>query len=138
MRNGMILTLYPAAFVSHAGGRLKQLYDTLKIEVYIPNESLELSQILLVYDPSASAISPDDKQKRLDNVEKELLKLAREAADVKTETVAVEKRWHDAVVGKDRTILNACVNFFFWATNINLGVALLGKMSHSPLKSVVN
>lgn len=56
---------------------------------------------------SATAISPNDKQKHLDNVEKELLKLAREAANVKAEVVAVEKRWHDAVLGNSRTTLNA-------------------------------
>jgi len=56
---------------------------------------------------SAATISPNDKHKRLDDVEKELLKLAREAANVKTETVAVEKRWHDAILGNDRTTLNA-------------------------------
>jgi hypothetical protein len=94
---------------SHVGYRLKQLHETLNIQVYFPNESLELSQVLLVYDPmtSATAILPNDKEKRLDNVEKELLKLAREAADVKTEIIPVEKRWHDAVLGKHRTTLNA-------------------------------
>jgi hypothetical protein len=89
--------------------RLKQLYESLNIQVHFPNESLELSQVLLVHDPmtSAAAISPDEKQKRLDDVEKELLKWAREAADVKTEVVDVEKRWHDAVLGNGRTTLNA-------------------------------
>lgn len=52
-------------------------------------------------------MSPDDKKKRLDGVEKELLKLAQEAADVKTETITVEKRWHDAILGRGRTTLNA-------------------------------
>jgi hypothetical protein len=96
-------------FLSNAGCRLKQLYETLNIHVYFPNESLELSRVLLVHDPmtSGAVISPNDKQKRLDDVEKELLKLAREAANVKTEIVAVEKRWHDAVLGNGRTTLNA-------------------------------
>lgn len=68
-----------------------------------------MSRVLLVYDPmtSATAISSNEKQKRLDDVDRELSKLAREAADVKTEVIIVEKRWHDAVLGKGRTTLNA-------------------------------
>ena len=63
----------------------------------------------MVYDPlgSNASLSPDEKKKHLDDVEKELLKLAKEAADVKTETIPVEKRWHDAVVGVNNTTLNA-------------------------------
>lgn len=68
-----------------------------------------MSEVLLVYDPltSAAMVSPDEKMKRLDGVEKELLKLAQEAADVKTETITVDKRWHEAVLGQGRTTLNA-------------------------------
>lgn len=33
--------------------------------------------------------------------------MAKDAADVKSETIAVEARWHDAVKGKDGTTLNA-------------------------------
>jgi hypothetical protein len=63
----------------------------------------------LVYDPLApgASLSPDDKKKHLDEVEKELLKWASEAADVKTETISVDQRWHDAVVGNGGTTLNA-------------------------------
>ncbi|KAF9523997.1 hypothetical protein CPB83DRAFT_820710 [Crepidotus variabilis] len=91
--------------------KLKQLQETHNVQIYFPNESLELSQVLLVHDPltSAGAISPDEKKKRLDTVEKELLKLAHEAADVKTENVTVEKHWHDAVLGRGRTTLNAII-----------------------------
>ena len=63
----------------------------------------------MVYDPlsSAASSSPDEKKKHLDDVETEILKLAKDAADVKTKVVSVEKRWHDAVVGKSGTTLNA-------------------------------
>jgi hypothetical protein len=88
---------------------LKQFHEAHNVLVYFPLESLESSQILLVYDPLSSATSatPDEKKKHLDDVETEILKLAKDAADVKTEVVPVEKRWHDAVVGKGGTTLNA-------------------------------
>jgi hypothetical protein len=43
----------------------------------------------------------------LEEVSKELLKLAKDAADVKSDIVPVDKKWHDAVVGQGGTTLNA-------------------------------
>lgn len=57
----------------------------------------------------AAPLSPAQKQAHLDEVQKELLKLAADAADVKTERMIVEAKWHSAVVGKAGTTLNACV-----------------------------
>ncbi|KAH9485184.1 Vigilin 1 [Psilocybe cubensis] len=91
--------------------KIKQFHDVHNVQAYFPSESLESSHILLVYDPlsTGASLSPDEKKKHLDDVEKELLKLARDAADVKTETIEVDKRWHDAVVGNGGTTLNAII-----------------------------
>jgi len=63
----------------------------------------------LVYDPLSPSASPSpvEKVKHLEDVAQELLKMAKEAADVKSQVIPVEKRWHDAVVGKGGTTLNA-------------------------------
>ena len=78
---------------------------------FFPPESEEQSSVLLVYDPTSPSASPSplEKSKSLEDVEKELLKMARDAADVKTEVVAVEKKWHDAVVGRGGTTLAGAV-----------------------------
>lgn len=91
--------------------RLKQFHDVHNVQVYFPSEASEQSTVLLVYDPlsPSASPSPDEKTKHLEEVEKELLKLVKDAADVKSESIAVEKRWHDAVVGQGGTTLNACV-----------------------------
>ncbi|TFK44402.1 hypothetical protein BDQ12DRAFT_641030 [Crucibulum laeve] len=91
--------------------KLKQFHDAHNVQVYFPVESAESSTVLLVYDPfSANASSsPDEKKKHLDDVEKEILKLAKDAADVKSETITVDKRWHEAVVGQSGTTLNAII-----------------------------
>ncbi|KAH0588911.1 KH domain-containing protein [Termitomyces sp. J132] len=91
--------------------KLKQFHDAHNIMVIFPNEALEQSTVVLVYDPSTASASssPDDKNKHLDDVEKEILKLAKDAADVKSEKVPVEARWHDAVVGQGGTTLNAII-----------------------------
>lgn len=79
------------------------------VQVFFPPESAEQSQVLLVYDPSSPSASPlpVEKEKHLEEVAQELLKMAKEAADVKSQTIPVEKRWHEAVVGKGGTTLNA-------------------------------
>lgn len=94
--------------------RIKAFHDAHNVSVFFPPESAEQSSILLVYDPTSPSASPSpvEKAKNLEDVEKELLKMARDAADVKTQTVPVEKKWHDAVVGKDGTTLNAWVLYF--------------------------
>ena len=87
--------------------RLKQFYEVHNVLLFFPLESSESSQVLLVYDPLSptASVSLDEKKKHLDDVETEILKL--DAADMKTEIVPVEKRWHEAVVGKGGTTLNA-------------------------------
>nr|GAT43004.1 predicted protein [Mycena chlorophos] len=91
--------------------KLKQFHDVHNVQAFFPPESAEQSTVLLVYDPmSANASpSPDDKKQNLEDVAKEILKLAKDAADVKSQTISVEKRWHEAVIGKNRTTLNAII-----------------------------
>ncbi|KIY44457.1 hypothetical protein FISHEDRAFT_51652 [Fistulina hepatica ATCC 64428] len=91
--------------------KIKQFHDVCNVQVFFPPESDEQSSILLVYDPFSASASPnpDDKTKQLDDVAKELLKMAKDYADVKSETISVEKRWHDAVIGSGGTTLNAII-----------------------------
>ncbi|TBU33830.1 hypothetical protein BD311DRAFT_711968 [Dichomitus squalens] len=91
--------------------KIKAFHDAHNVLVFFPPESAEQSFVLLVYDPTSPNASPSplEKSKSLEDVEKELLKLARDAADVKTQTIEVEKKWHDAVVGRNGTTLNAII-----------------------------
>lgn len=88
---------------------MDQFHEAHNVQVFFPPESAEQSTVLLVYDPFSPSASPSpvDKEKNLDDVVAELLKMAKDAVDVKSELVSVEKRWHEAVVGKDGTTLNA-------------------------------
>jgi len=91
--------------------RIKQFYDSHNVIMFFPPEDDEQSSVLLVYDPSSPSASPSpvEKAKNIEEVENELLKFARDAADVKSQTISVEKKWHEAVVGKGGTTLNAWV-----------------------------
>lgn len=77
--------------------------------LFFPPESEEQSSILLVYDPTSPSASPSpvERGKNVEEVERELLKWAKDAADVKSHVIAVEKKWHSAVIGKSGTTLNA-------------------------------
>lgn len=91
--------------------KLEQFYEAHNVQVFFPPESAEQSQVLLVYDPLSPSASPSpvEKAKRLDHVVEELSKMAKEFADVKSQRISVEKRWHDAVVGQGGTTLNAII-----------------------------
>ncbi len=79
--------------------------------LFFPPESEEQSSVLLVYDPTSPSASPSpvEKSKNVEEAEKELLKWAKDAADVKSHVITVEKKWHSAVIGKGGTTLNAYV-----------------------------
>lgn len=85
------------------------MQDNHNVRLFFPDEASEESSILLVYDPNTPSASrnPEEKGQHVAEVEKELLKLARDAADVKSELIPVEEKWHSYVAGKDGTTLNA-------------------------------
>ncbi|KZT71001.1 hypothetical protein DAEQUDRAFT_707779 [Daedalea quercina L-15889] len=91
--------------------KIRAFHEAHNVLVLFPLESEEQSSVLLVYDPTSPSASPSpvEKAKNLEDVEKELLKMAKDAADVKTQMVSVEKKWHDAVVGRNGTTLNAII-----------------------------
>ncbi|TFK73937.1 SCP160 protein [Pluteus cervinus] len=91
--------------------KLKAFHDHQNVQVFFPSEADEWSHVLLVYDPLSpnASFSPDKKKEELDGIEKELQKMAKDAADVKSQTIVVEKRWHDSIVGQNGTTLNAII-----------------------------
>lgn len=91
--------------------RLEELHETHNVLVFFPPESLEQSSLLLVYDPTSPSASPSplDKNKNLEDVANEIFKMAKEAANVKSELIPVEKKWHSAVVGKHNNTLNTII-----------------------------
>ncbi|TFL02446.1 hypothetical protein BDV98DRAFT_592135 [Pterulicium gracile] len=91
--------------------KLKQFHEQHNVSVFFPSETSEKNEVLLVYDPLSpnASLSPDEKKKHLEDVAKELSKMAKDAGDVKSEQITVEKKWHDAVLGKNSTTLNAII-----------------------------
>ncbi|EJD52559.1 hypothetical protein AURDEDRAFT_111219 [Auricularia subglabra TFB-10046 SS5] len=86
--------------------KIKAFQDAQHVAVFWPAEALESNKVLIVYDPNAD---PKDRKANLDEVEKELLKFAKDVADVKTEVISVDAKWHPAILGKNGTTLNAII-----------------------------
>ncbi|TDL26238.1 hypothetical protein BD410DRAFT_813193 [Rickenella mellea] len=91
--------------------KIKHFHDAQNVVLFFPPEAAEQSTVMLVYDPTSSTASrsPIEKTKHLDEVEKEFMKIAHDASDVKSQTITVDKKWHGAVAGRDGTTLNAII-----------------------------
>jgi hypothetical protein len=63
---------------------------------------------LLVYDPHSEGVKTvSEKKKSLSEVELEILAVVKTLGEIKVETLAIEKKWHDAIKGKNSSTLNA-------------------------------
>ncbi|KAG9123017.1 hypothetical protein FRC07_000352 [Ceratobasidium sp. 392] len=94
--------------VGKSGKKIKQFQDVHHTQVFFPAESEEKSSALLVYDLAQGA-SKAEKKKHLDEVERDLRKLAADCADVRSEQITVDKKWHSAIIGKGGSTLNAII-----------------------------
>ncbi|KAG8733700.1 hypothetical protein FRC12_018787 [Ceratobasidium sp. 428] len=94
--------------VGKSGKKIKQFQDVHHTQVFFPAESEEKSSALLVYDLAQGA-SKAEKKKHLDEVERDLRKLAADCADVRSEEITVDKKWHSAIIGKGGSNLNAII-----------------------------
>ncbi|KAG8886137.1 hypothetical protein FRB97_007175 [Tulasnella sp. 331] len=97
--------------IGRQGKKIKQFQEAHNVLVFFQPEELESSSVILVHDPHSSlaAISAAQKQKHLKEVAEEILRLAKEAADIKSKTIYVDQKWHSAVVGKNGATLNAVI-----------------------------
>jgi hypothetical protein len=89
--------------------RIEQFHESHNVLFFFSPESEEQSSVLLVYDPTSPSASPSpvEKAKNVEEVEKELVQWAKDAADVKSQIVFIDKKWRSAVVGKNGATLNA-------------------------------
>ncbi|KAG9098951.1 hypothetical protein FRC06_005808 [Ceratobasidium sp. 370] len=94
--------------VGKSGKKIKQFQDVHHTQVFFPAESEEKSSALLVYDLAQGA-SKAEKKKHLDEVERDLRKLAADCADVRSDEITVDKKWHSAIIGKGGSTLNAII-----------------------------
>ena len=98
--------------IGKKGVKANALHAQHGVEVIFPLESQESSTVVLIYAPAdvtdEKALNAQAKEK-LAVVKDELLKLAKDAADIKTSTIDVEAKWHAAIIGPGGKSLNAVI-----------------------------
>ncbi|WWD19650.1 hypothetical protein CI109_104112 [Kwoniella shandongensis] len=101
--------------IGKKGAKIAQFEQTHNVTTVFPPANEESSDVLLIYTGPLDSL-PSDKKTR-DAKLKEILaaasdaisKLAKEAADIKTEVLDVEKKWHRYIIGQAGTVLNALI-----------------------------
>lgn len=76
--------------------------------VYFPPAHEHSSKVLLVYDPLGEGVKAvSEKKKHLSEVESEILAVVKTLGEIRVETLTIEKKWHNAIKGKNDSTLNA-------------------------------
>lgn len=101
-----------AILIGKKGAKISTFETSHSVTTVFPPASDESSDVLLVYTGDI----PADKKARetklkdaLDAATKALNDLAKDAADIKSETLDVEKKWHKFIIGQGGTVLNALI-----------------------------
>lgn len=85
---------------------MRQIYDTDNVHVFFPNNEDMTDAVLLVFDPFVE-LPTDEKSKRLEAIQTELVGYTNDCGELKSESISIDKQWHESVLGKDGTTLNA-------------------------------
>lgn len=113
--------LLHALLIGKQGSNLKE-YQKRGVDVVFPPASQASvdaaagSEILVIVTPAASASFPADKKARdvaarqlLDEVKADLTRASQQAADLKTEVISVNAKYHKSIVGTGGSTLNAVI-----------------------------
>lgn len=88
--------------------RIRGYHSSRNVLVYFPSEHEHSSQVLLVYDPHGEGVKAiPEKKKILSEVESEILAVVKTLGEIRIETLTIERKWHDAIKGKNNSTLNA-------------------------------
>jgi len=104
-----------AILIGKKGSKIASFESAHNVTTVFPPAAEESPEVLLVYTGAVESL-PTDKKAR-DAKLKEILssattainELAKDAADIKTETLDVDKKWHRFIIGQGGTTLNALI-----------------------------
>ncbi|RSH91859.1 hypothetical protein EHS25_009229 [Saitozyma podzolica] len=101
--------------IGKKGSKIAQFESANDVTTVFPPPAEESSEVLLVYTGPTDGL-PADKKARdaklkevLAAASSALTDLAKDAADIKTETLDVDKKWHRYIIGQGGTVLNALI-----------------------------
>lgn len=100
-------SLVHALLIGKKGAKIAQFESAQSVTTVFPAQAEESSEVVLVY--TGSSTDKKATASALDAASAALQELARGAADMKTETLDVDKKWHRAIIGPGGTVLNALI-----------------------------
>ena len=101
-----------AILIGKKGAKIATFESANSVTTVFPPAAEGSSEVLLVYtgDIPADAKTRDSQLKeKLAKATAALNDLAKDAADIKTETLDVDKKWHKFIIGQGGTVLNALI-----------------------------
>ncbi|WWC91688.1 uncharacterized protein L201_006634 [Kwoniella dendrophila CBS 6074] len=110
--------LIHSLLIGKKGSRISQFEQQNNVTTVFPStkeREEESSEVTLIYTGPLENL-PQDKKSRdsklkeiLASASKALQDLAKDAADLKTQTLNIEKKWHRFIIGSGGTVLNALI-----------------------------
>ncbi|WWD03663.1 hypothetical protein V865_001718 [Kwoniella europaea PYCC6329] len=107
--------LIHSLLIGKKGSKINQFEQTHNVTTVFPPAQEESSEVTLIYTGPLDSL-PTEKKARdaklkeiLAGASKAIEELAKDAADIKTETLNIEKKWHRFIIGSGGTVLNALI-----------------------------
>jgi predicted PilT family ATPase len=104
-----------ALLIGKKGAKIATFEQSNNVTTVFPPAAEESSEVLLVYTGALDSL-PSEKKARdaklkeaVTAASKALEQLAKDAADIKSETLDIEKKWHRYIIGQGGTVLNALI-----------------------------
>lgn len=104
--------LVHSLLIGKKGAKIAQFESAQNVTTVFPPQSEESSEVLIIYTgdlPSDKKVRDGQLKDALSKATAAMQDLAKGAADIKTETLDVEKKWHRAIIGPGGTVLNALI-----------------------------
>ncbi|WWC64561.1 uncharacterized protein I303_107172 [Kwoniella dejecticola CBS 10117] len=107
--------LIHSLLIGKKGSKIAQFEQAHNVTTVFPPAQEESSDVTLIYTEPLDSL-PTEKKARdaklkeiLAGASKAIAELAKDAADIKTETLDIEKKWHRYIIGTGGTVLNALI-----------------------------
>ncbi|WVW86191.1 hypothetical protein I302_108232 [Kwoniella bestiolae CBS 10118] len=107
--------LIHSLLIGKKGSKINQFEQSHNVTTVFPPAQEESSEVSLIYTGPLDSL-PSEKKARdaklkeiLAGASKAIEELAKDAADIKTETLNIEKKWHRFIIGQGGTVLNALI-----------------------------
>lgn len=106
-------SLVHSILIGKKGAKIAQFETANNVTTVFPPPAEDSSEVLLVYTgeglPADKKARDAQLQKSLTAASSELSGLAKEASNIKTETLDIDRKWHKFIIGQGGTVLNALI-----------------------------